>query len=323
VDRRAFVVGAFALFAAPLAGEAQPKVPRIGILTLAVASSTPIFEEFRQGLRDLGYAEGQNIAFEYRFAQGRPDRLPGLAAELVRMKIDVIVIEGGQAALAAKNATQTIPIVMAVIGDPVKAGLVASLARPGGNITGLTLFAPELSWKRLQLLKEVVPKSTLVAVIRNATHPNAADLWGETEAAAQSLNLRLQSVEVRSPADLDGAFKAATSARPSAFVTLADGMLLNNRTRIIEFAVKSRLPAIYPDREFAAAGGLMAYGPSLSSNFRRAATFVGKILKGAKPADLPIEQPTKFDLVINLKTAKALGLTLPSSLVKRADTVIQ
>jgi len=313
-----------ALLAAPLAAEAQTvELPRIGILTLAVASSTPVFEGFRQGLRDLGWVEGRNIALEYRFAQGRPDGLPSLAAELVRMKVDVIVIEGGQAALAAKHATQTIPIVMAVIDDPVKAGLVASLARPGGNVTGLTLFASELSRKRLQLLKEVVPKSTLVAVIRNLAHPNAADLWGETEAAAQSLDLRLRSIEVRSPADLGGAFKAVTSARPSAFITLADGMLLNNRTRIVEFAAKSQLPAIYPDREFAEAGGLIAYGPSLASSFRRAATYVDKILKGAKPADLPVEQPTKFELVINLMTAKALGLTIPPSLLARADEVIE
>ena len=315
---------AVALLAAPLVAGAQTaKLPRIGILTLAVASSTAVFEGFRQGLRDLGWVEGRNIALEYRFAQGRPDGLSALAAELVRMKVDVIVIEGGQAALAAKHATQTIPIVMAVIDDPVKAGLVASLARPGGNVTGLTLFASELSGKRLQLLKEVVPRSTLVAVIRNVTHPNAADLWGETEAAARSLDLRLQSVEVRSPADLGGAFKAVTSARPSAFITLADGMLFYNRTRIVEFAAQSQLPAIYPDREFAKAGGLMAYGPSLASNFRRAATYVDKILKGAKPADLPVEQPTKFELVINAKTAKALGLTIPLAVLARADEVIQ
>ena len=315
---------AVALLAAPLGAGAQTaKLPRIGILTLAVASSTPVFEGFRQGLRDLGWVEGRNIALEYRFAQGRPAGLPALAAELVRLKVDVIVIEGGQAALAAKHATQTIPIVMAVIDDPVKAGLVASLARPGGNVTGLTLFASELSGKRLQLLKEVVPRSTLVAVIRNVTHPNAADLWGETEAAARSLDLRLQSVEVRSPADLGGAFKAVTSARPSAFITLADGMLFYNRTRIVEFAAQSQLPAIYPDREFAKAGGLMAYGPSLASNFRRAATYVDKILKGAKPADLPVEQPTKFELVINAKTAKALGLTIPLAVLARADEVIQ
>ena len=315
---------AVALLAAPLVAGAQTaKLPRIGILTLAVASSTAVFEGFRQGLRDLGWVEGRNIALEYRFAQGRPDGLSALAAELVRMKVDVIVIEGGQAALAAKHATQTIPIVMAVIDDPVKAGLVASLARPGGNVTGLTLFASELSGKRLQLLKEVVPRSTLVAVIRNVTHPNAADLWGETEAAARSLDLRLQSVEVRSPADLGGAFKAVTSARPSAFITLADGMLFYNRTRIVDFAAQSQLPAIYPDREFAKAGGLMAYGPSLASNFRRAATYVDKILKGAKPADLPVEQPTKFELVINAKTAKALGLTIPLAVLARADEVIQ
>jgi putative ABC transport system substrate-binding protein len=309
---------------APLAAHAQQpaKVPRIGILTLA-PSMAPTFEAFRQGLRELGYVEGQNVALEYRFAQGRADRLPALAAELVQMKVEVIVIQSTQAALAAKQATQTIPIVMAQGGDPVAAGLVASLARPGGNVTGLSLQLSELSGKRLQLLKEVAPKSTLVAVIRNVTHPNAAGFWEETEAAARSLNLRLQSVEVRSPADLDAAFKAVARARPSALITIADNMLVDNRTRVVQFAAKSRLPAIYPDREFAEAGGLMTYGPSTASNWRRAATFVDKILKGAKPADLPVEQPTRFELVVNLKTAKALGLTIPPSILVRADQVIQ
>ncbi len=308
----------------PLATTAQQpvKVPRIGILTLA-PSMPPTFEAFRQGMRELGYTEGQNIALEYRFAQGRADRLPALAAELVRMKVDIIVIQSTQAALAAKHATQTIPIVMAASGDPMAAGLVTNLARPGGNLTGLSLQLSELSAKRLQLLKEVAPEIALVAVIRNVTHPNAADFWAETESAARSLNLRLQSVEVRSPVDLDMAFKAIARSRPSALITLADNMLLDNRTRIVEFAAKRRLPGIFPEREWADAGSLMAYGPSVASNWRRAATFVDKILKGAKPGDLPVEQPTKFELVINLKTAKALGLTIPQSVLLRADEVIR
>ena len=304
-------------------GQQPAKIARIGVLTLGVASSTPLAEAFRQGLREHGYVEGQNIAFEYRYAEGRADRLPALAAELVRLKVDVIVTESNVAALAAKQATQTIPIVMAIAGDPVKAGVVGSLARPGGNVTGLSLMAPELSGKRLELLQRAVPKIALVAVIWNPTNPAAADFLRETEVAARSLGVKLHVIEARSPGDLDAAFRAVAGARPSALITLPDGMLLANRTRIIEFAAKSRLPAIFSDREFAQDGGLMAYGPSLTSNFRRAAAFVDKILKGAKPGDLPIEQPTQFELVINLKTAKVLALAIPQSLVQRADKVIQ
>jgi putative ABC transport system substrate-binding protein len=305
--------------------EAQPpaKVARIGVLTLSVASSTPTFDAFRQGLREHGYTEGQNVAVEFRFAQGRPERLPAMAAELVKLKVEVIVTESVVAAREAKQATETIPIVTAVHGDPVGAGLVTSLTRPGGNVTGLSLLAPELSGKRLQLLKELTPKASRVAAIWNAANPAAADFLAETRAAAGSLGFQLQSVEVRSPPDLDSAFEAVTRARPSALITLPDGMLLANRTRIIEFAAKSRLAAVFPDREFAEAGGLMAYGPSLASNFRRAAGYVDKILKGVKPSDLPIEQPTQFELVINLKTARTLGLSIPQSIAHRADRVLQ
>jgi putative ABC transport system substrate-binding protein len=319
----AFVLG---VLAAPPAADAQQpaKVPRIGILTLISASSAPhLFEEFRQGLRERGYVEGQNIALEYRSPQGQADRLPSMAAELVSMKVDVIATESVAAALAAKNATQTIPIVMAISGDPVGAGLVASLPRPGGNVTGLSQLAPELSGKRLQLLKEAAPKTTRVAVIWNPVSPASAGYLRESEAAARSLGLQLQPVEARSPADLDAGFKAVTRARPSALITLADGMLASQRTRIVEFAAKGRLPAIFPIREFAEAGGLMTYGPNTAENFRRAATFVDKILKGTKPADLPVEQPTRFELVINMKTAKALGITFPPSILIRADQVIQ
>ena len=319
------IAAALFLVSASLAGDAQPptKSARIGVLTLAVAPSTPLAEAFRQGLREHGYVEGQNIGFEYRYAEGRADRLPALAAELVRLKVDVIVTESNVAALAARRATGTIPIVMAIAGDPVKAGVVGSLARPGGNVTGLTLMHPELSGKRLQLLKEAVPKIGLVAVIWNPGDPAAVDFLRDTDAAARSLGLKLHAVEARAPADLDAAFKAVADARPSAFFTLPGGMFQDNQTRIIEFATKNRLPGVFPTRVFVEAGGLMSYGPNLAANSRRAAAFVDKILKGTKPADLPIEQPTKFELVINLKTARELGLTIPQTLVVQADQVIE
>ena len=326
MDRRTFVgavVGG--LVVAPFGADAQSerKVPRIGVLTMSVSPSMTAFEGFRQGLLDHGYVEGVNLVLEFRFAQGRPERLAAMAAELVQLKVDIIVTESNLAAQAAKDASATIPIVMAVTGDPVGAGLVESLARPGGRITGLSLLAPELSGKRLQLLKEVTPKAMRVAVIWNAAYPAAAGYLAETRAAARSIGLDLQSFEVRNPSDLDVAFDRVRAGQPSALITLADGMLLANRTRIVEFAAKSRLPAVFPDREFADAGGLLAYGPSLAANFRRAVTYVDKILKGAKAGDLPVQQPTEFELVINLKTAKALGITIPQSLLLSADEVIQ
>jgi putative ABC transport system substrate-binding protein len=296
-------------------------VPRIGVLTLSVGFATPTFQAFRQGLRDQGYVEGQNATIEFFFADGRPERLRDMATELVRTKVDVIVTESVLAAREARNATATIPIVTAVHGDPV--GLAASITRPGGNVTGLSLLAPELSGKRLQLLQEVYPKATSVAIIWNTNNVAAARYLAESRSAARSLGLQIQSVEVREPSDLDAAFDAIVAARPSALMTLPDGMLLANATRIVEFATRSRVPALFPDQEFAAAGGLIAYGPSLAANFRLAATFVVKILKGAKPADLPIEQPTMFSLVINLKTAKAMGFRIPPSLLARADQVIE
>ena len=316
---------AFLVLTAPPVADAQPpaKLARIGILALAVASSAPLAEAFRQGLREHGYTEGHNIALEYRYAEGGADKLPALAAELVHLKVDVIVTMSNVAALAAKRATETIPIVMAIAGDPVHAGVVASLARPGGNVTGLTLIHPEVSGKRLQLLKEAVPRIALVAVIWNPTDPPAVEFLRETEAAARSLGLRLHAIEARGPAELDTAFKAVAGVRPNAFFTLPGGMFQDNQARIIEFAMKNRLPGIFPSRVFVEAGGLMSYGPNLAMNARRAAAFVDKILKGAKPADLPIEQPTKFELVLNLKTAKALGLTIPGTVLARADHVIE
>jgi putative ABC transport system substrate-binding protein len=308
------------LLAAPLAAKSY----RIGCLETGSASEhAEAWEAFRRGLRELGYVEDQNITLEFRFAQGRPDRLPGLAAELARLRVDAIVTESNAGGLAAKHATRTIPVVMAASGDPVRAGVVDSLARPGGNVTGLTLLSTEVSAKRLQLLKEVAPKTTRVAVIWNGANPAGRDSLRETEAAARALGLRLQAVEVRTPGDLDAAFASVLTARPSAFITLPDGMLWTNRARIADFAARSRLPGVFDERAFAEAGGLMAYGPSLASNFRRAAALVDRILTGTRPAELPVEQPTRLEMVINLKTARALGLTVPRSVLLRADRVIE
>lgn len=304
-------------------GQQPAKIARVGVLTLSVGPSTPIFEGFRRGLREHGYVDGQNIIVEFRFAEGRPERLPAMAAELVNLKVDVIVIESVVAARAAKQATDVIPLVTAVHGDPVGAGLAASLARPGGNVTGLSLLALELSSKRLQLLREIAPKATRVAVIWNAANPVSAGYLAESQTAGRQLGLQLYPFEVRSPTDLDLAFNAVAAVRPSAVMTLPDGMLLAHRARILDFVTKNRFPAIFPDREFAESGGLLAYGPNLTSHFRRAVAFVDKILKGAKPGDLPIEQPTEFELVVHLKTAKALGLTIPQSMLLGADKVIE
>jgi len=311
------------LILAPLAVGAQSagKVYRIGILV--PGSTSPQIQAFREGLRDLGYVEGQNLAIEYRSAEDRLERLPGLAAELVALKVDIIYANVTPAAQAAKNATKTIPIVFGASSDPVDYGLVASLARPGGNITGLSNTGADLSGKRLELLKEGVPGISRIAVLWNSANPIMARQLRETEVAAQVLGAQLQVVDVRGPDDFARAFRAVTMGRPGALVVLADFLTVNHRGRIAEFAAKNRLPAISEFREFAAAGCLMAYGPSAPDLGRRAAVFVDKILKGAKPADLPVEQPTKFELVINLKTAKALGLTIPQSVLVRADEVIQ
>jgi putative tryptophan/tyrosine transport system substrate-binding protein len=327
MDRRVFlgtVVGG--LLAAPLAAEAQQpvKVARIGVLAPGSPTSSPqLREAFRQQLRELGYVEGQNIVIEYRWAEGRAERLPDLAAELVSLNVDVIVAGGTPGPLAAKHATGTIPIVMTAAGDPVGSGLVASLARPGGNVTGLSARSPDLSGKRLQLLKEVVPGVARVAVLWNAANPYAALVVRETEAAARSLGVQVQFLEVRGPDDFENALPAAIRGRAGALIVVEDPLTFLYLKRIAEFAAQNRLPATYGYREFAEAGGLMTVGPNLADLYRRAAIFVDKILKGAKPADLPIEQPTKFELVINLKTAKALGLTLPPSLLLRADQVIE
>jgi putative ABC transport system substrate-binding protein len=317
-----------AVLLAPLAGEAQhaATIPRIGLLFPTSLSDprTPRFlEAFRQGLRELGYAEGQNIAIESRFAEGKWDQLPGLAAELVRVKVDVIVTYTTPATQAAKQATGTIPIVVAAVIDPVAAGLVASLARPGGNITGLSQMVPELVGKQLEVLKEVAPKISRVAILSNPANPAHALAIRDVKVAARSLGVQLQLLEARGPSEIESAFAAMTIERAGAVILLVDSMLIDHRTRIADLAARRRLPTVSATIETAEAGGLMAYGPSVRDMFRRAAAYVDKILKGAKPADLPIEQPTKFELVINLRTARALGLTIPQSVLLRADQVIQ
>ena len=329
IDRRTFLTGTGAvLLAAPLAAEGQQvkKVYRIGLL----GGSPPdnpggrrAWEGFFQGMRELSYVEGQNILVEGRFYGERTDQLPSLAAELVRLKVDVIVAGAPPAPEAAQRATSTIPIVMATHSDPVGSGLVASLARPGRNVTGLSTLGPELVGKRLQLLKEAVPGISRVAVLSNPTDTTQALLLREAQVAARSLKVHLQVLEARAPSDFAGAFSAMTKERVGEVLILTSSMFNAERTRITELAAESRVPAIYSLREYAGAGGLMAYGVNLGESFRRAATFVDKILKGAKPADLPIEQPTKFELIINLKTARALGLTIPPSLLARADEVIE
>ena len=320
------VVLALGVLAAALIADAQQptKIPRIGLLSPFSPSHAAAWHQaFRQGLRQLGWVEGQNISIEYRYAEGRNDRLPDLAADLVRLKVDIIVVSISTDALAAKNATGSIPIVMASAGDPVASGLVDSLARPGGNITGLSQIAPELAGKRLELLKETVPKLTRVAVL---WHPGGATsplAWKESQIPARALGLQLHSMEVRSSNDFAKAFEEATRGRVGALAVMPDPLFVRNLKPIADLAAKSRLPSIFHLREFADLGGLMAYGPDRSDMFRRSATYVDKILKGAKPADLPVEQPTRFELVINLMTARALGLTIPQTVFIRADHVIQ
>ena len=323
------------IVAPPMAAGAQQagKVHRIGFLSPSSPSDperlpSPFGERglaaFRQGLRDLGYVEGQNIAIEYRWAEGRFERLPDLAAELVRLKVDVIVSVVTQATLAAKNATGTIPIVLVAAGDPLGSGLVANLARPGGNVTGPSSMYGDLAGKQLELLKETVPKVSRVAVLWNPANAVwQAQMLRQTEIAARALGLQVQLLEARGPDELEGAFAAMTRERVSALLVQVDVIFALHARRIADLAAKRRVPAMYGSREHVETGGLMSYAPNIPDLFRRAATYVDKILKGAKPADLPVEQPTKFELVINLKTAKALGLKIPQSVLIRADEVIQ
>jgi ABC-type uncharacterized transport system substrate-binding protein len=320
------VVLAVSLILAPLAAEAQqaPKEPRIGYLSAGALTTAPTFENaFRQGLRELGYVEGRNIAIEYRWAEGKYERLLELAAELVRLKVDVILAVTTPAAQAAKAATRTIPIVFTLVADPVASGLVASLARPGGNITGLPSISSEIIGKQLELLKETVPGVSRVVVLQNPDASSHAFMVREAAGAARALGVQLRVLGARSPNALDAAFTAITAERADALLVLADPFFRTHRARIADFAAKSRLPSLSGEREQTEVGGLMSYGPSRLDLFQRAATYVDKILKGAKPAELPVEQPTKFELVINLKTAKVLGLTIPQSILLRADQVIE
>jgi putative tryptophan/tyrosine transport system substrate-binding protein len=327
MDRRAFLATlAGGLFTAPLAAGAQRpgQVYRIGILeTRSAFLNATNLDAFRQALRGLGYTEGQHLEITYRSSDGRDERFSGLAGELVRLKMDVILTRGTPAALAAKSATRTIPVVMASSGDPVGSGLVASLRRPGGNVTGLSSYDVEIHAKRLDLLREVRPRLTRVAGLFNMGNPVLPLAWKEVQRAAESLGIHAQLLDVRRPEDLPRAFDAAAKERAEALIVGLDGVTQRNLRLIAELAAKNRLPSIYATREYAELGGLVTYGVSDRHQYQRAATFVDKILKGAKPGDLPIEQPDTFDLVINLKTAKALGLTMPQSLLQRADQVIE
>jgi ABC-type uncharacterized transport system substrate-binding protein len=323
VTALSIVIAMVLLAVAVIAEVQQPKkVPRIGYLAPGSRSSVSV-EAFQQGLRDLGYIKGQNVVIEYRYAEGMADRVPNLAAELVQRKIDVIVVSGTPATQAVKNATKTIPIVMVSVTDPVGTGLVASLAHPGGNVTGLSNLYENLGGKQLELLKEAFPKISRVAVLWDPANASNALWLGELKVASSALRVTLQPVEVHVPDDLDPAFAAIKREGAGAFCALANTLVGTYRARIIDFAAKSRLPAMYPESRFTNAGGLMSYGANFADLYRRAATYVDKILKGAKPADLPVEQPTKFELVINLKTAKQIGVTIPQSVLYKADKVIK
>jgi ABC-type uncharacterized transport system substrate-binding protein len=314
------------LLAVAVVAEAQQpkKVPRIGYLAGASHAAIAFrLEAFRQGLRELGYLEGKNIGIEYRYSEGNFRRQKELAFELARANVDVIVTSGPASTRAAKEATATIPIIMTFDSDPVGSGSVASLARPGGNITGLSTLAPEISGKQLELLKEIVPKLSRVAVIGSSANPGNAQVLKGMEAAAQVFSVKLQYLDILDPKELEAAFRTASNERADAMVVLAGTIIIAQRARIADLAIKSRLPSIYERREFVEAGGLMSYGISIIELDRRAATYVDKILKGAKPADLPVEQPTKFEMVINLKTAKQIGLTVPPNVLARADKVIK
>lgn len=330
-SRRRFLSGSLALaalsllFGREVSGQQTAKVPRIGFLAVGSREGRAfLIEGFRQGLREQGYVEGQNIVIEYRFSEDRNDRLPALAAELVALKVQLILASGTPASFAARDATRTIPIVMGgIAADPVETGLVASLARPGTNITGMTMMSPQLAGKRLELLKRTVPGLVRVAVFWNPPNPAYGPILRELEAAAPALGLTLQRLEVRVPKDLDGAFEAAIKQRAGALIAPGDPLVANRPKMVADLALKYRLPTIMDIKEFAEAGGLLSLGLDLVDSYRRAAIHVDKILKGAKPAELPMEQPTKLDLFVNLKTARVLGLTIPQSVLLQANQVIE
>jgi len=310
----------------PAEAQHPKKLPRIGFLSFVAHpnSLNPSIKAFRQGLHDLGYVEGQNILIEYRYAEEKADRLPDLAAELIRLKVDIIVAQSTETVVAAKNATNTIPIVMTNSGDPVGGGLVASLARPGGNVTGMSLMPGlEIGGKLLELLKETIPKLTHVAILTNPASRIGGDLLKEIELAARSLGVQLFIAEAREASELDGAFSGIKKARAGALLMMPVPIFQVNRSRIVALAASNRIPAMYPYSTLVDAGGLMSYGANLADTHRRAATYVDKILKGAKPADLPVEQPRKFEFVINLKAAEQIGLTIPPNVLARADKVIK
>ena len=318
-----FLAGAMAAW--PLAGRAQQKaMPVIGVLSTGSPSASwgPIMDAFRQGLSEAGYVEGQNVAIEYRWAEGHYDRLPALAADLVGRKVDLIMANSPPSALAAKSATSTIPIVFRSGADPVGDGLVASLARPGGNLTGVSFIADELTAKRLELLSELVPRVGVIALLMNPNNATAERVIRDVQEAARTKGLQFHVLKASSESEIDTAFASLVQLHAEALLVAADPFLSSRREQLVALASRHAVPSIYAWREFAASGGLISYGPSLTSAFRLVGHYAGKILKGAKPADLPVEQPTKFELVINLKTAKALGLTLPPSLLARADQVI-
>jgi ABC-type uncharacterized transport system substrate-binding protein len=308
----------------PVGVHAQHKIPRIGFMGNSTAAlETNLVDAFREGLRELGYEEGRNIAIEYRWAEGNYDRFPMLAAELIATKVDAIVTAGTPAALAVKSATTTVPLVMVAVGDPIGTGLVSSLARPGGNLTGLSSIAPDLEGKRLQLLREVLPALSHVAMFVNSLNPFHVSSMKQARAAAQAMGIKLQLHDIRKSEDLDGAFAAIRKERPDALLILADRVFLHNRQRMMDFINELRLPNVNAYKELVEAGGLMSYGPSYEDMHKRAAIYVDKILKGTKPADLPIEQPSKFTFIVNLKAAKALGVTVPSQLLGLADQLIE
>jgi putative ABC transport system substrate-binding protein len=308
----------------PAAAQQSGKIPRIGFLNPNPAATVSgRMEAFRQGLRDLGYVEGKTIVIEYRYADGNAERLPDLAAELVGLKVDLIITSSTPSVWAIQKASTTIPIVFTVISHPVENGIVASFARPGGNVTGLTILTEELSGKRLELLKETVSNVTRVAALSDLTNPTQPLEWKEILTAARGLGLKLQSLGVQSSSDFDSAFEAALRERAQALITLPQPLINAHRNRILEFAAKNKLPAMYPLADYVDEGGLMSYAPVYTDLFRRAATYADKILKGTKPADIPVEQPTKFEFVINLKTAKQIGLTIPPNVLARADRVIR
>ena len=327
MNRKIFCLGlCTSLLALTFPAEAQQpaQIPRIGLLIATSPTTNPVrIEAFRQGLRELGYVEAKNVIFEYRYAEGKIALLPALLDELVRLKVDVIVAGGPSVTRAAKETTVTIPIVMTWDYDPVGNGFVASLARPGGNITGLATLAPEISGKQLELLKEIIPKLSRVVVLGTSNTPGNAEALRATELAAAALKVQLRYLEIRDRKDIETAFQAARKGRADAVLTLASRVLVSDRTQVAHLAVTSRLPVIYGESEHVEAGGLMTYGVSISELYRRAATYVDKILKGAKPADLPVEQPKKFEFIINLKAAKQIGLTIPPNVLARADRVIR